>query len=111
MKTPGKTLAQKVKGLEQSNIFSVRSDEMPTWCPGCGYFGIMAGGAITTLPIALTAASSTALMKPVNRLATTINKDTDSATAAILKNTIFLLCRYRSHRKSLSISFVVQFCP
>jgi 2-oxoglutarate ferredoxin oxidoreductase subunit beta len=43
MKTPGRLLAEKVKRIEQSRIFDVRSDELPTWCPGCGYFGIHQG--------------------------------------------------------------------
>ena len=43
MKTPGRALAEKVKNIEDSQIFDVRSDALPTWCPGCGYFGIHQG--------------------------------------------------------------------
>ena len=43
MKTSGKTLAEKVKQIKDSNMLSVRSDSLPTWCPGCGYFGIHQG--------------------------------------------------------------------
>lgn len=43
MKTPGKILAEKVRRVEESRRFSVRSDSLPTWCPGCGYFGIHQG--------------------------------------------------------------------
>ncbi len=40
MKTSGKVTAAKVAAIKESNKFSVRSDNLPTWCPGCGYFGI-----------------------------------------------------------------------
>ena len=43
MKTPGRALAEKVRRIEESRVFDVRSDELPTWCPGCGYFGIHQG--------------------------------------------------------------------
>jgi 2-oxoglutarate ferredoxin oxidoreductase subunit beta len=43
MKTPGRDLARKVKGIEESAKFDIRSGELPTWCPGCGYFGIHQG--------------------------------------------------------------------
>ncbi len=43
MKTSGKELADKVKGVGESRIFDIRSTELPTWCPGCGYFGIHQG--------------------------------------------------------------------
>ena len=43
MKTPGHILAEQVKQIEESRIFDVRSQELPTWCPGCGYFGIHQG--------------------------------------------------------------------
>ena len=43
MKTPGPVLAEQVKRIEDSKIFSFRSGQLPTWCPGCGYFGIHAG--------------------------------------------------------------------
>lgn len=40
MKTPGRLLEKKVQEIKDSNEFSVRSSALPTWCPGCGYFGI-----------------------------------------------------------------------
>ncbi len=40
MKTSGKALAEKVKQIKESDMLSIRSDSLPTWCPGCGYFGI-----------------------------------------------------------------------
>lgn len=43
MKTSGKVIAEKVARVKQSNQFSVRSENLPTWCPGCGYFGIHHG--------------------------------------------------------------------
>lgn len=43
MKTPGRDLAGKVAGKAASGDFSVRSDSLPVWCPGCGYFGIHQG--------------------------------------------------------------------
>ena len=43
MKTSGKALAKKVKQIKDSNMLSIRSDSLPTWCPGCGYFGIHQG--------------------------------------------------------------------
>ncbi|MBW1801612.1 MAG: 2-oxoacid:ferredoxin oxidoreductase subunit beta [Deltaproteobacteria bacterium] len=43
MKTPGNKLAQEVSKIRDSEIFSIRSDNLPTWCPGCGYFGIHQG--------------------------------------------------------------------
>ena len=43
MKTPGRVLAEKVKDIEDSRILDVRSSALPTWCPGCGYFGIHQG--------------------------------------------------------------------
>lgn len=43
MKTPGKILAEQVAGIRDSEVFSIRSDNLPTWCPGCGYFGIHQG--------------------------------------------------------------------
>ncbi|MFH1491057.1 MAG: thiamine pyrophosphate-dependent enzyme, partial [Pseudomonadota bacterium] len=43
MKTPGKVLAQQVERIRDSGIFSIRSESLPTWCPGCGYFGIHQG--------------------------------------------------------------------
>ena len=43
MKTPGKVTAVKVQKIKKSKKFSVRSENLPTWCPGCGYFGIHQG--------------------------------------------------------------------
>lgn len=43
MKTAGWVLAEKVQRIAESKAFEVRSDELPTWCPGCGYFGIHHG--------------------------------------------------------------------
>jgi 2-oxoglutarate ferredoxin oxidoreductase subunit beta len=43
MKTSGKVLAEQVKQIGESKVFSIRSESLPTWCPGCGYFGIHQG--------------------------------------------------------------------
>ncbi len=43
MKTPGSVIAEKVRGIEQSGRFTVRSQDLPIWCPGCGYYGIHQG--------------------------------------------------------------------
>lgn len=43
MKTSAKILAEKVKGIQESKVFCIRSPNLPTWCPGCGYFGIHQG--------------------------------------------------------------------
>jgi len=43
LKTSGKKLAAQVAAIKESEIFSVRSESLPTWCPGCGYFGIHQG--------------------------------------------------------------------
>lgn len=43
MKTPGRILAQQVRDIGESGAFSIRSNALPTWCPGCGYFGIHQG--------------------------------------------------------------------
>ncbi|MBW1772572.1 MAG: 2-oxoacid:ferredoxin oxidoreductase subunit beta, partial [Deltaproteobacteria bacterium] len=43
MKTPGRVLAEKVAKIKEAGTFSVRSENLPTWCPGCGYFGIHQG--------------------------------------------------------------------
>ncbi len=43
MKTPADVLAEKITTIEQSQRLNVRSQELPTWCPGCGYFGIHQG--------------------------------------------------------------------
>jgi 2-oxoglutarate ferredoxin oxidoreductase subunit beta len=54
MKTSGKVLAEQVKKIEESKVFSIRSPNLPTWCPGCGYFGIHQGlnNAIQRLSLA-----------------------------------------------------------
>jgi 2-oxoglutarate ferredoxin oxidoreductase subunit beta len=43
MKTSGRVLAEKVARIKDSDVFSIRSGNLPTWCPGCGYFGIHQG--------------------------------------------------------------------
>lgn len=43
MKTSGRVLAEKVGAIGDSAVFSIRSENLPTWCPGCGYFGIHQG--------------------------------------------------------------------
>jgi 2-oxoglutarate ferredoxin oxidoreductase subunit beta len=43
MKTQGRELAGKVSGIGQSGNLSIRSGNLPIWCPGCGYFGIHQG--------------------------------------------------------------------
>jgi len=43
MKTPGSVLAEKVRSIKESGKFRARSHALPTWCPGCGYFGIHQG--------------------------------------------------------------------
>jgi 2-oxoglutarate ferredoxin oxidoreductase subunit beta len=43
MKTPGRVLAAQVAKLKESRLFDIRSENLPTWCPGCGYFGIHQG--------------------------------------------------------------------
>jgi 2-oxoglutarate ferredoxin oxidoreductase subunit beta len=40
MKTSGRVLADRIARIEASKVFSIRSENLPTWCPGCGYFGI-----------------------------------------------------------------------
>ncbi|MFZ0450624.1 MAG: thiamine pyrophosphate-dependent enzyme [Desulfatiglandaceae bacterium] len=43
MKTSGKETADQVQNIADSGVFSIRSENLPTWCPGCGYFGIHHG--------------------------------------------------------------------
>jgi 2-oxoglutarate/2-oxoacid ferredoxin oxidoreductase subunit beta len=43
MKTSGKHLAAQVAKIKESRAFEIRSESLPTWCPGCGYFGIHQG--------------------------------------------------------------------
>jgi len=53
MKTPGKILSETVERIQDSDLFSVRSENLPTWCPGCGYFGIHQGLNSAVLRLAL----------------------------------------------------------
>jgi len=43
VKTPAIVLAERVLKIKESRAFDIRSSVMPTWCPGCGYFGINQG--------------------------------------------------------------------
>ncbi len=43
MKTSGKVLAGQVAKIKQAGKLGIRSENLPTWCPGCGYFGIHQG--------------------------------------------------------------------
>jgi len=43
MKTPGKVVAETVAKIRDTKRFDIRSEHLPTWCPGCGYFGIHQG--------------------------------------------------------------------
>ncbi len=43
MKTPGLKLAEKIESIGKSKKFEARSKALPSWCPGCGYFGIHQG--------------------------------------------------------------------
>lgn len=43
MKTSGRALAEQIAKIKDSDVFSIRSKNLPTWCPGCGYFGIHQG--------------------------------------------------------------------
>jgi 2-oxoglutarate ferredoxin oxidoreductase subunit beta len=43
VKTPGSIVAEKIRETGTSGRFSIRSENLPTWCPGCGYFGIHQG--------------------------------------------------------------------
>lgn len=43
MKTPGRKLAAQVARIKEAQTFAERSGNLPTWCPGCGYFGIHQG--------------------------------------------------------------------
>ncbi|MCB2184915.1 MAG: 2-oxoacid:ferredoxin oxidoreductase subunit beta [Deltaproteobacteria bacterium] len=40
MKTSGRVLAEKIDKVQADARFQVRSNALPIWCPGCGYFGI-----------------------------------------------------------------------
>jgi 2-oxoglutarate ferredoxin oxidoreductase subunit beta len=43
MKTSGRVTAEKVRQIKKSGRFAIRSENLPIWCPGCGYFGIHQG--------------------------------------------------------------------
>ncbi|MFH0821554.1 MAG: thiamine pyrophosphate-dependent enzyme [Pseudomonadota bacterium] len=43
MKSTARELAQKVRKIGESGVLDIRSGQLPTWCPGCGYFGIHQG--------------------------------------------------------------------
>jgi 2-oxoglutarate ferredoxin oxidoreductase subunit beta len=40
MKTSARNLAAEIDRIRDSRLLGGRSHELPTWCPGCGYFGI-----------------------------------------------------------------------
>jgi 2-oxoglutarate/2-oxoacid ferredoxin oxidoreductase subunit beta len=46
-------ISEDLAQLKQSGILNYRSEALPTWCPGCGYYGITHGlvQAITSLAI------------------------------------------------------------
>ena len=31
---------EKIKKVRENGFLQMRAKEFPTWCPGCGYFGI-----------------------------------------------------------------------
>jgi len=43
MKTAANVLAEQIHHIKESKAFNIRSGALPTWCPGCGYFGIHQG--------------------------------------------------------------------
>lgn len=43
MKTPARILVEQIREINESGRLSARSNALPTWCPGCGYFGIHQG--------------------------------------------------------------------
>jgi 2-oxoglutarate ferredoxin oxidoreductase subunit beta len=43
MRTTGKSLTESIDKINASQVFDIRSESLPTWCPGCGYFGIHQG--------------------------------------------------------------------
>jgi len=43
MKTSPQILGTTIQRIRETGLFSARSKQLPTWCPGCGYFGIHAG--------------------------------------------------------------------
>ena len=43
MRTSARALAEKINSIKGSGDLNVRSSALPTWCPGCGYFGIHQG--------------------------------------------------------------------
>ena len=53
MKTRASEVAKKVDDIRESKQFGIRSEQLPTWCPGCGYFSIhfALNNAIQTLEL------------------------------------------------------------
>lgn len=43
MKTEARALSEQIESIKDSGVFDARSEALPTWCPGCGYFGIHQG--------------------------------------------------------------------
>ena len=43
MRTSARVLADKIDKIKESGKLEPRSSALPTWCPGCGYFGIHQG--------------------------------------------------------------------
>lgn len=43
MKTQARILAEQLNDIKESGKLAPRSASLPTWCPGCGYFGIHQG--------------------------------------------------------------------
>jgi 2-oxoglutarate ferredoxin oxidoreductase subunit beta len=43
MKTPGREIAQRINGINRAAPLHGAFQQLPTWCPGCGYFGIHQG--------------------------------------------------------------------
>ncbi len=43
MKTEARALSAQIEHIKDSGRFDARSEALPTWCPGCGYFGIHQG--------------------------------------------------------------------
>jgi 2-oxoglutarate/2-oxoacid ferredoxin oxidoreductase subunit beta len=41
MKTRSNLLAKQINDIREAKQFGARSQNLPTWCPGCGYFGIL----------------------------------------------------------------------
>lgn len=43
MRSSSSVLAERINEIRESGNLRVRSSALPTWCPGCGYFGIHQG--------------------------------------------------------------------